>query len=172
MREAGSERDQDRFAALRQAEAAFRLAPSERTRQAIVGSAADLLVRGVDTPSLRILAGEDAADVPEVTRHLDASLAELELDPLDDRAVVLRVLDSIAADLIGGRLEPRAAARLLWEAWHPQSWDIDFGPEADKLANIADGVDHLWGEPYAPTVDDLRDAARAYLDRDRTRSYG
>jgi hypothetical protein len=70
--------------------------------------------------------------------------------------------------LIGGRLDPKTAANLLWQTWHPKSWDLDFGPEAQNLAFTADGVADLWGEPYAPTVDDLRAAARAYLDRARS----
>jgi hypothetical protein len=91
---------------------------------------------------------------------------------LDDRAVVLGVLDTIATDFIDGRLDPRVAARLLWETWSPKSWDVDFGPEVSKLAYTADGVADLWGEPYAPTVDDLRRAAKSYLDRDNARPSG
>jgi hypothetical protein len=168
----GSEHREGPFAALRQAEAVFRHAPTGQSRQAIVTSAVGLLLLGFDTPSLRILAGEDAADTPEVLQYLDATLSELELVRLDDRAVVLGALDSIARDFINGRLDPRAAARLLWETWNPRSWDLDFGPEASKLAVTADYVADLWGEPYAPTVDDLRQAAKAYLDRDTARPAG
>ena len=107
--------------------------------------------------------------MPEVAQYLDATLAELELVPLDDRAVVLGVLDSIATDFIDGRLDPRTAARFLWETWNPKSWDLDFGAEASRLAITADGVADLWGEPYGPTVDDLREAAKAYLNRDSAR---
>ncbi len=172
MREPGSEPDQDPFAALRQAEAAFRHSPSEPARSRLVASAVDLLVLGFDTPNLRILAGEDSADTPEVTHYVEATLGDLGLVPLGDRATVLTVLDQIASDLIDGRLEPRSAARLLWETWNPKSWNLDFGPEAQTLAFTADGFYDLWGEPYAPTVDELRDAAKIYLDRDRTRSSG
>jgi hypothetical protein len=132
----------------------------------------DLLVLGFDTPNLRILAGEDSADTPEVTHYLEATLGDLGLVPLGDRATVLAVLDEIASDLIDGRLEPRTAARLLWDTWNPKSWNLDFGPEAQRLAITADGLDDLWGEPYAPTVDELRHAAKIYLDRDRTHASG
>jgi hypothetical protein len=168
MSEPDSKLDQDRFSALRRAEASFRSQPSDSAQTRLIASAVDLLVLGFDTPNLRIIAGEDSADTGEVSYYLNATLGDLGLRPLDDRAVVLMVLDEIAADLIDGRLEPRTAARLLWDTWHPKSWDIDFGPEAQALANTATGIDDLWPEPYAPTFDDLRDAAKAYLDRDRT----
>jgi hypothetical protein len=160
--------DPDSFAVLRRAEASFRYQPSTSTQARLIASAVDLLVLGFDTPNLRILAGEDSADLDEVANYLDATLADLGLEPLDDRAVVLAVLDDIATDLIDGRLEPQVAARMLWDTWNPKSWDLDFGPEASALANTAVGISDLWPEPYAPTFDDLRRTAKAYLERHRS----
>jgi hypothetical protein len=106
MSEPDSKLDQDRFSALRRAEASFRSRPSDPAQSRLIASAVDLLVLGFDTPNLRILAGEDSADTGEVSYYLNATLGDLGLRPLDDRAGVLMVLDEIAADLIDGRLEP------------------------------------------------------------------
>lgn len=81
--------------------------------QAVVRCACDALVAGLDTPSLRILAGLTRAeadnDMPDI---LPAALAELGLDyyargASDGQQAAVRVL---AAQAVSGSLTPRALA--------------------------------------------------------------
>jgi hypothetical protein len=81
--------------------------------QAVVKCACDALIAGLDSPSLRILAGLTRTEADhDVLDRLPAALAELGLDfyPRDSRGGQEAVVRALAAQAMSGSLTPRELA--------------------------------------------------------------
>jgi hypothetical protein len=152
------------FARFRVAEAHFRLEPSEWTRPEVVDAAVELLVHGVDGPNLATLAGEDGAEWREVERYLNLALRDLGEQPLDASGAFRIVVDAAARDLVADRIDPATAAARIARACVAN--DYQLGEETRDLAVAAQWLDDVGDAPDGPLCSELRDAARAYLDRD------
>src|SRR5438034_8225195 len=123
------EPSQDRF---RDAEAAFRRRPSNSSRTELVAAAVALLLAGVESPNLVVLAGEDSADLEEVSEYLDATLRDLGLPPLDQVSIALRTIDHVAQQIVDGRIAPRDGAAAIWDTFYPAASKL--GPDVGRLA--------------------------------------
>jgi hypothetical protein len=106
--------------------------------QAVVRCACDALIAGLDSPSLRILAGLTRAEadyhVPDI---LPAALAELGLDfhPRDTRGGQEAAARALAGQAVSGSLTPRELAAAIHQ---------HFGhglPLAERLAALDDEYD-------------------------------
>jgi hypothetical protein len=106
--------------------------------QAVVRCACDALIAGLDSPSLRILAGLTRAEadyhMPDI---LPAALAELGLDfyPRDTRGGQEAAARALAAQAVSGSLTPRELAAAIHQ---------HFGhslPLAERLAALDDEYD-------------------------------
>jgi hypothetical protein len=126
----------------------------------LVAAAVELLIAGVDSPNLVVLAGEDSADLDEVAEYLGATLRDLGLRPLDQVSIALRTIDHAAQEILDGRLAPRDGAAAIWDAYYPAGSKL--GPDVSRLATIADYLDHGW-ETWGPSTADFLDAVRTYV---------
>jgi hypothetical protein len=106
--------------------------------QAVVSCACDALIAGLDSPSLRILAGLTRAEADcHVPGVLPAALAELGLDfyPRDTRDGQEAAARALAARAVSGSLTPRELAAAIHQ---------NFGhslPLAERLAALDDEYD-------------------------------
>ena len=106
--------------------------------QAVVGYEYDALIAGLDSPSLRILAGLTRAEADyHVPGILPAALAELRLDfyPRDTRDGREAAARALAAQAVSGSLTPRELAAAIHQ---------HFGhslPLAERLAVLDDEYD-------------------------------
>jgi hypothetical protein len=145
---------------LRDAEAAFRLDATPANAADVVDAAVDLLVHGVDTPNLRILAGHDRADASELKEDLDATLGDLGFEPFDAAAAALHQIDDLARRLLEDSVDPQEGCQRVWATY--VRGDYPRGHELAQLVSVADHFNHgfaTWGPPFA----DVQTAARAYL---------
>jgi hypothetical protein len=90
----------------------------KQATEALPDVAADALVRGLDSQSLRELAGASASDVRESQDLFWRALGELGIErPAADQARWWLVV-AWARDIVEGRMSPFAGARLIWwEGW-------------------------------------------------------
>ena len=101
-----------------------RVAMAEQETSELPLIAAWALAGGVDSPSLRYLAGHPGADVRECRDLFLAAMEELgvPMPPRDDaRRAMARAW---ASEMIAGTLTPYEASRLIWR----KAWDADDGP--------------------------------------------
>jgi hypothetical protein len=106
--------------------------------QAVVRCACDALIAGLDSPSLRILAGLTRAEADyHMPDMLPAALAELGLDfyPRDTRGSQEAAARALAAQAVSGSLTPRELAAAI----HPTSGTTL--PLAERLAALDDEYD-------------------------------
>ncbi|WP_435233155.1 hypothetical protein [Micromonospora aurantiaca (nom. illeg.)] len=122
------------------------------TAAEVIEAACDCLVAGVDSPSLRILAGvSPSADSQELIQWLEPTLDELGLTYFpeggqegEDAAV--RVM---ATRLLAGALSPRELAR-----WAHSVIGHDGAPLAEELVLLDDDYDTLeYGEETEADID-------------------
>jgi hypothetical protein len=78
----------------------------------------DALLAGVDTPSLRMLAGLGRREEPEARDLFNAVADELGLStqiPDDEIAVLWLLTREAAADIVSGKVEPLMGAEIIWK---------------------------------------------------------
>ena len=140
------------------------VAPSED----LVDTATRALVDGLDTPSLRELAGVRVDDAPyEAPALCEATLRELGLEVADERRSLRLLACGIARRIVNGdEPEFRGASRL---------WRIFMGPDhypdfAGHLIGLEDEWEGRWGRTEAELRDEVQSTARDILDAwgDRT----
>jgi hypothetical protein len=90
------------------------------------GVAADALEAGIDTPSLRILAGERHPDVGELDRLFTRALAESQLEIPGRPAAIMMAARYYAERIFSGDLSPIKGASAIW--WHLST--IEDAPES------------------------------------------
>lgn len=152
----------------RDAEAAFRVRRSNASRNDLVAAAVALLLAGVDSPNLRVLAGEDSADLLEVSEYLDATLQGLGLVPLDDMSIAVRTIDQVAQQILDGSIAPRDGAVAIWNAYFPAASSL--GPDVDRLATLADYLHHGW-ETWGPPISAFIEAVHMYAAGEPVREW-
>jgi hypothetical protein len=89
--------------------------------------ACDLLVAGVETPTLLELAGESPTrlTLAETVPLVRKMLAELGVEPIDTSQAPWVVARNVARQMIAGDLPPEDGARSLWDLW----WTCDNAEE-------------------------------------------
>ena len=126
------------------------------TAQDMVDWAVTALAGGWDSPSLRILAGLDLGELPsvfEANPYLDRALHELGFEVPDHEVVVRDYVDQLAAEIAGGRLNPKDGVDLIHlVAVSPLSHPPDLQPWCD----LSDGLDpHVRAPVDLSALDDL-----------------
>jgi hypothetical protein len=96
--------------------AALRLVIGEQPSEDLPGLATDALVRGLDSPSLRELAGAPSWDVSESQDLFLRALDELGINRPDEQGALWEMVRDVAIQITTGKLEPYAGARWIW--WH------------------------------------------------------
>jgi hypothetical protein len=131
----------------------------------VVDAAVGLLVAGIDTPNLRILAGEDRADRTEVENVLAATLRDFGREPLDHRAAALLVARDLAASVVADDRRAAEIAPAIWRLYADVGLSaIDWPEPFVRLAHAADSVVDLpWWEGSMPN---FLASAQAFLDSD------
>jgi hypothetical protein len=123
--------------------------------------AADGLARGVDSPSLRLLAGTSRHDVRDARDLLIEAMSELGI-PLPSEADGRRALVRFwARRMVEGSLSPiEASRRIWWEGWSELGCPDDLTVFVGLASEWEDAPDHR-----AEYERDMLAEARALLDR-------
>lgn len=132
------------------------LQPSER----LPDVAAAALVDGLDSPSLRTLAGTPATEVREARDLFLAALAELGIAlPTPDQAR-WNLVRSWADDIVSDRVAPNDGAHRIWQQ---AFWQLGAPEVLTVFVGLADEWDDHEG--HRGELDTaIREAARQYLD--------
>lgn len=76
--------------------------------------ATDALVRGLDSPALRELAGAPTTDYWQVKYLFENALSELGIDVPDEQAALWRLAQNKAAEIVSGEVAPADGAHWIW----------------------------------------------------------
>jgi hypothetical protein len=98
--------------------AAWRMALGELASEDLSEIATDALVRGLDSPALRILAGQPRGDVRESADLFRAALHELGIDLPDPDHALWQLVRRTASGIVAGRIKPADGAYEIWGAYH------------------------------------------------------
>ncbi|MDO3684559.1 hypothetical protein [Micromonospora sp. C28ISP2-4] len=140
------------------------------TTAEVIEAACDCLVAGVDSPSLRILAGvSPSAGIQDLVRWLEPTLDELGLAyfPQGSRVGEDAAVRIMATRLLAGALIPRELAR-----WAHSAIGHDGTPLAEELVLLDDDYDTLeYGEETETDIDArvLAEARRVTAAEDHRR---
>ena len=117
--------------------------------------ACDLLVAGVETPTVVELAGEPPTRLrfPDAVLLVRQVLTELGVVPIDPSQAPWVVARDIAREMIAGHLLPEDGARSLWGLW----WSCDNAQEIGLMLQPLDA----WNDTLPADRDD--DAIRAEM---------
>ena len=160
MTGASARNARDALGSFRRAEGVFRFRfqLALDARRSLVDAAVQLLLAGVDTPNVRILAGEDDAPEAEVEHYLEQALRDLRLSPLSMPEAAVQAGHFIAGRLLAGQLDTGAAARQLWNLYVA----ADYPSALSDLGAAAEWV-IIDGEVDRSAHDDLAVAARRFV---------
>jgi len=140
------------------------VAPSED----LVDTATWALVDGLDSPSLRALAGVSIADAPyEAPSLCEATLRELGLKPANEHKALRLLACATARRIVNGDEPEFRGASRLWRIF----MGADHYPEfAGHLIGLEDEWEGGWGRTEDHLRDEVRSTARDLLDAwgDRT----
>ncbi|MBA2720453.1 MAG: hypothetical protein H0U52_14615 [Chloroflexi bacterium] len=128
----------------------------------LAAAAGGLLVSGVDTPNLRILAGEDRAEADDVERVLRATLRDLGLVPLERREAVLAVARRLAHEGAIDEASAETVAPTLWRLFAREPMSVEWPDTFVRLAYAADAVEDL--PDWSGSLPEFLEAAREFLD--------
>lgn len=98
--------------------AAWNLATGRLVSEDLPQLATDALLRGVDTPSLRMLAGQQPGDVRDSADLFIAVLDEVGIDLPDPECAHWKLVRRTAIEVIARRMSPGRGANELWAAYH------------------------------------------------------
>ena len=96
--------------------AAWRMAAGSLVSEDLPEIATEALVRGLDSPTLRVLAGQSRDDVRDLADLFRDALDELGIDLPDPDSAQWRLARRIAGDIVTGRVSPARGANELWLA--------------------------------------------------------
>ena len=94
--------------------AAWRMAAGELRSEELPGLATDALVRGIDSPALRILAGQAPSDVRESADLFRRAVNELDVNVPDAEQARWHLVRMTAQHIVDGRINPAAGASDIW----------------------------------------------------------
>jgi hypothetical protein len=97
--------------------AAWRLVVGRLASEDLPEVATEALVRGLDSPALRALAGQSRDDVRDSADLFRAALEELGIDLPDADSAQWRLVRRTAAEMMAGRIRPSDGANELWLAY-------------------------------------------------------
>lgn len=127
-------------------EAAWRGAAGDLRAEDLPGLATDALVRGLDSPSLRILAGHAPRDI-DVSRELFGDvIGELGLPPRSTDDALWCLVRLTATRVVDGHTPPVEGAR--WIALHAAR-DVEEGGDLDSFLSLIIELDELPGRDIA-----------------------
>ena len=90
--------------------AAAQLAIDDLWSEDLPQVATDALVRGQDSPSLRLLASQSRSDVRDSADLFRSALHELSIEPLDAESAHWLLIRQTSGDIVAGRVDPIIAA--------------------------------------------------------------
>ena len=149
-----------------------RLAVEQLRGDQAVGAAVESLVHGLDSPSLRILAGLDSPHLDEALPYLQAAARELQLPPMSRPAAAMLIAYSLARDILAGTITPHDGARAIWNQAY---YEVQDQRELDSFVADADDLDDalvmkvtdpaLWDGIVREAEQGIREAAAALVAR-------
>ncbi len=95
-------------------QALVRLSIGDQPSEDLPDIAADALARGIDSPSLRLLAGTSRSDVREARDLFVEAMAELGVDLPDKAEGTLAMVRFWAGEMVAGTVTPYQGSRLIW----------------------------------------------------------
>lgn len=133
----------------------------------LIQAGLDALLSGVDTPSLRQLAGLSRAEEPEAHDLFDSVIDELELMPTmpdDPTAARWELVRWWCQLIVDGQLAPEVGAALVsYEAWGELGYPESLQPLAGWLSEWEDW-NESWDIPRETFMDRILEAIRQLLD--------
>jgi hypothetical protein len=114
--------------------------------QVLVDAAAHALADGLDSPTLRVLAGAPRAAADEEATELGPQVFEelgLRIEPRLSPAAIVEAARLVAADLVAGHLTPRAATATLYRMYVESDYEdvlADFSGFDDWYDMLRDGI--------------------------------
>jgi len=103
--------------------------------EALVSGAADALGEGVDSPSIRQLAGMDSGEGDDVRAVFDTALHELSIEKPSPREATMLIAAEVARRIEAGGVSPYEGAKEIWHlavGLHPEHF-----PELDPFVYAA-----------------------------------
>ena len=132
------------------------------TSEHMVEAATQALVDGLDSPSLRELAGVRVDDAPYEAPDLCArALEELGLTPADEHEARKALARSIARRIIDGEVDEFQDAGQLWRVFMTAARYPEF---AGSLIGLEDEWEGGWGRDRGELRREVRTVAREILD--------
>jgi len=130
----------------------------------LIQTGLDALLAGVDSPSLRMLAGLGRSEGPEASELFDAAIDELSLDtdlPSDPRDARWALVEWWAQLVVDGELAPHEGGHLIW---HDGWTELDAPTALQPIVGWTSEWDD-WGEDWEkPREDYARRIAEACRD--------
>lgn len=146
--------------------AAWRMAVGRLRSEELPDLATDALVRGLDSPSLRLLAGQPRDDVRDSADLFRAALDELGINAPDADGADWNFARRLAGEIVAGRISPARGADDLWMMYRRVMDNGDlriFVGLASELQDHPEAADELARQIVAE--------AQALLDRAEPRRW-
>lgn len=132
------------------------------TSEVLVDVAVQALVDGLDSPSLRVLAGTPHLEAPyEAPELCKWAMAELGIQPSDPMGARVTLPRSIARTIVSGSLDEGRGAREFWLAF---PLEADFPELAGEMMGLEDELDGGWGRGSDEIRGEIRRLALRALD--------
>jgi hypothetical protein len=147
--------------------AAARLAIGEQAAEELPDIAADALVRGLDSPALRVAAGLPSRDVRGARDAFEDALRELDIPIPDEQAALWMLTRDALEGIAGGSLAAYDGASWIWRSVYPR-----FELEGDLRVFVglaSEWDDHPGRRPDIERA--IREAASALLAQDQPRTW-
>ena len=146
--------------------AAWRMAVGSLASEDLPEIATEALVRGLDSPALRILAGQSRGDVRDSADLFRVALNELGIYPPDADTAHWRLARRTADDIVAGRIRPAWGATELWLA----HYKVRDNGDLRIFVGLASMLDDHPGDADQIEVDMIT-AARELLARPEPRRW-
>jgi hypothetical protein len=134
---------------------------SEATASDLVALACDLLVDGVDTPAVVLLAILPfTATMTEAEPVFRDAIAELGRPPLPKEQAGWVLAASVARQMAANSIPQHVGARVLWGLW----WDLGNPPEIAAFVQLLDAWEEVLPQDRRPIEDEMRSLAPSVIE--------